>query len=305
MLRDHGYRVVTDEGRAPGHHLVQHAAERVEIARRRRLAAHRLLRRHVARRAHHHPGHRQARTIQCYRQPEVADLRHARSVEPDVSRFQITVHDAARVRVLEAGADLLGDTHHLLDRQPVIFSPLQHRRQIAAGHVLRDDVRVPLVVAGVEHGHDVRVIAEPPHRLRLALHARASVGVEALRLDHGKRHVAVEPRVVRQVDLLAPALAEEALYHVASTGECGRERRDRRRGTLGCARWRSRREARTALDAECAVGNIPRTARRARDIDDQRRSTAAAELRALGVIAVTGRTLHRPLRQIDLPRLLV
>ena len=66
------------------------------------------------------------------------------------------------------------------------------------------------LVAGVEHGHDVRVVAEAPHRLRLALHAGEPVGVEAFGLDQGERHVAVQLRVVREVDALAPALAEEA-----------------------------------------------------------------------------------------------
>ena len=54
----------------------------------------------------------------------------------------------------------------------------------------------PSLLADVEDGDDVRVVAEPAHRLRLALHAREARLVEALGLDQANGDVAVEPRVV-------------------------------------------------------------------------------------------------------------
>ena len=119
--------------------------------------------------------------------------------------------DAAFVRVGQPLLDLLRDPHRLGDRQAAVGRLAQHPVEVAAAHVLRDDVRLPAVVADVEHRDDVRVVAEPAHRLRLALHAGEAGLVEALGLDDGHGYVAVQLVVVGEVDLLAPALAEEAL----------------------------------------------------------------------------------------------
>ena len=73
------------------------------------------------------------------------------------------------------------------------------------------------------------VVAELRHRLRLALHARQPLRVEALGLDHGEGDVALQLLVVREVDALAPALAEEAPHGVAPAGERRRERAPRLR----------------------------------------------------------------------------
>ena len=148
--------------------------------------------------------------------------------EPDVARLEVAVDDAVRVRVLQPLRDLRGDPHGVGDRQAPSLRLVDQARQLAARHVLADDVRLDLaagagLLAGVEDGDDVRVVAEPPHRLRLAADARDAVGVEAVRLDRRERDVAVELRVVREVDALAPALAEEALDVVAAAGEGGGE----------------------------------------------------------------------------------
>ena len=65
--------------------------------------------------------------------------------------------------------------------------------------------------AEVEDGDDVRMGAEPAHRLRLARDALAADVVEALGLDQREGDVAVEQCVVGEVDLLLAALAEERL----------------------------------------------------------------------------------------------
>ena len=204
------------------------------------------------------PGHRQPRSVERDRKAEVADLRDARAVEPDVSRLQIAVHDAARVRVLEPRAHLLRDAHRLFDRQTMIVLRLQHRREISAGHVLRDDVRLRVLVAGVEHRDDVRMIAQPPHRLCLALHARQAIGIEAFDLDDGERYVTVELLVVRQVDPLTPALAQKRLHGVAAVGEgCGEGARYRRLG-LGRRGSCARRQRRPTSLTELGRGRVGR-----------------------------------------------
>ena len=58
-----------------------------------------------------------------------------------------------------------------------------------------------------------------PHCLRLAAHPREAVRVQAFGLDDGDGDIAVQLRVVRQVDALTPALAEEALHGVAAIAE--------------------------------------------------------------------------------------
>jgi len=61
--------------------------------------------------------------------------------------------------------------------------------------------------------------AEAAHRLGLAADAHAAGVVESLGLDQGEGDVAVEERVVGEVDLLLAALAEEAFHLVAAVGE--------------------------------------------------------------------------------------
>ena len=63
------------------------------------------------------------------------------------------------------------------------------------------------------------VVAELRHRLRFALHARESLRVEAVRLDHGDGDIALQLLVVREIDALASAFAQEATHGVAATGE--------------------------------------------------------------------------------------
>ncbi len=133
--------------------------------------------------------------------------------------------DRPCVRVLEGDADLLGDAQGFLDGQAMLRRLAQAALEVAARHVLAHDVELPALLADVVDGDDVGVVAEPAHRLRLAPHAREPRLVEALGLDQGEGHVAVELRVVGQVDALLAALAEEALDLVAAGGEGARSAR--------------------------------------------------------------------------------
>jgi hypothetical protein len=63
------------------------------------------------------------------------------------------------------------------------------------------------------------VRAHAAHRLRLADDPLAPDLIEALGLDQREGNVAVEQRVVGEVDALPPTFAEELTHHVAATRE--------------------------------------------------------------------------------------
>ena len=110
------------EGAAPGQHLVQHAAQREDIAGRLGGLAPRLLRRHVTKRAEDGAGRIAAMrapepspvagTEGDPREAEVEDLDPAVAGEEDVLRLEVAVDDALGVRrrqaVREGGPDLDG-----------------------------------------------------------------------------------------------------------------------------------------------------------------------------------------------------
>ena len=82
----------------------------------------------------------------------------------------------------------------------------------AARHVLHDAERLPAFVADVVDRDEVGVSAEACQCLRLASHSLSAGLVESLGADQREGDIAVEQRVVREVDTLLPALAEEAPY---------------------------------------------------------------------------------------------
>ena len=77
VLPDDSDVLVADERRSPADQLVEHRAERVEVAPRGDFAARRLLRRHVRDGADHHPRLSEAAPVDRNGEPEVADLRDA------------------------------------------------------------------------------------------------------------------------------------------------------------------------------------------------------------------------------------
>ena len=83
------------------------------------------------------------------------------------------MHDATRVRELEAGTDLVRDAQRLVERHSMLRRVLDEPLDIAATHELGHHERLAIAVAEVEDGDDVRVCAKPSHRLRFARHARA------------------------------------------------------------------------------------------------------------------------------------
>ena len=301
MLGYDSDRIVADEGRPAGDHLVKHAPQRIEIANRARLAAHRLLRRHVASRAHHHPGHGEATAVQRDGEPEVTDLRRAVLAQPDIPGLEVAVDNPACVRVLQCLGYLVGHAQRLPEGQAVVSGLLQQAGQISSRHVLRDDVRLRapaqiVLFADVEDGDDVRMVAEATHGLCLPAHACKTGLVQTLGLDQRKRYVAVQLRVMRQVNSLARTLAQETLDLVSPRGERGgqvdgwlrgRSARDR----LGSRRRRGRgRAAGAARIAEAGAGSQLSAATAAARL--QGRAARVAKSGVFAVLVVTGLTEH-------------
>ena len=130
--------------------------------------------------------------------------------------------DAAPVRVLQRLADLLGYLHRALGWDAMLLGFREQIFNAAAASILRDDERRPAFIPGVEDGDDMCVVTETAHRLRLASHADDAVGVEAVGLDQRESDIAIELRVVGEVDALLRAFAEKAAHGVAARCErCG------------------------------------------------------------------------------------
>jgi hypothetical protein len=121
------------------------------------------------------------------------------------------------VSVLERLAQLDADPDRLLRGLLSLFG--EPPGEVAARHVLADDIGAPIVLADVVDGDDVGVVAETPDRLGLASHSCQSNCVKPLGLDDRDCHITVQPCVVGQIHALAPALAEELLNLVPAGSE--------------------------------------------------------------------------------------
>ncbi len=211
------------ERRIAGEHLVRHRAERVDVAARvDRPLTHRLLGRHVLRRAERQSGLRHARAagrLHGERDAEVGDER-VPVLQQDVLRLDVAVDDRrARAHSPSASADLARDAYRVVDRQlPLALEPGAQR---LAGHERHHVVQQSVGVAAVEQRKNVRMLqtrrradlGEEP----LAAERRAELGMEDLDGD-----VAVVLQVVREIHGRHAAGAELALDAIA-LGECGRQ----------------------------------------------------------------------------------
>ena len=184
-------------------------------------------------------------------------------VDPDVRRLQVAMDDAARVRVLEGAGDVRGDldgARHL----EMAAGRGEQALDVAARHVDADDEGVAVVLAGVEDGDDVSVVAELAHRLGLSARAGLDGGTDPGRVVERQCDLGPAGRVGRQIDPLASPLAEEPPHPVAA-GDLGRDVIGKRLGR----------------------GRLGRSLR-----SEQIGSTGVAEPRAFTILVPTGRTPH-------------
>ena len=219
VLPDDAHRIVSQEGRAPCDHLVEHGPQGVQVGLGGHVAAHGLFRRHIGHGAHHHPFQGKPRAVQGHRQSEVADLGCTFFCQPHIPRLQVPVDDAPAVGKLQASAGLLGDLDCLLQGKPVVCGIIYQTLYIASAHELGDHVGLALVLAQVENGDDMGVGAQPAHGLGFSGYAGAAGLVQALGLDQGEGHLPVQCRVVGLVNPLLAAFAQEPFNLVAAVGE--------------------------------------------------------------------------------------
>ena len=90
---------------------------------------------------------------------------------------------------------------------------------VAAAHQLGHDERLPVLLAKVEHRHDLRMRTEPAHRLRLTLHTLTAHAVQPLGLDQRERNITVKQRIVRKVHILLATLPKKTLNHIPARNE--------------------------------------------------------------------------------------
>ena len=217
VLDRHGDEVVAGEGHVACEQLVEHDAERIDVGRRRHRLARRLLRREVVARAEHRPGLRDAvLDVERAGDAEVGDLGLAVSVQQNVLRLHVAVHDPVLVREAES----LGDRERELDRASDRERPgaLDELLEVLTVDELEDDELVPVGLAAVDHRDDVRM-GELRDRPRLTpealdvLRVVAEAGMQHLQCD-----VPLEQLVVRLVDARHAAGAHD-LEHLVAVGD--------------------------------------------------------------------------------------
>ena len=149
--------------------LERHAADGVQVGPRTDVLRHRLLGRHVGRRADGRAGRGQERAGLHLGgrlgDAEVGDLHAPVGRDHEVLGLEVAVDDAVRLRVGEPGEQAFEHAADLRQRHPADV-----RAQRAALDVLHRDVRRAVVLEVVVHGDDVRVRQRPGHA-RLAQEA--------------------------------------------------------------------------------------------------------------------------------------
>ena len=214
-LGDDGLRAGAGERRLAGEHLVGHGAERVHVAPGADLAlAHRLLGRHVGRRAERHPGLRHAVAAGLLHgegDAEVGDQGGA-VLEQDVLRLDVAMDDALAVGVVERGGDLPREPERLVHRElPLAGQPGAQR---FAGDVRHDVVEQAVGLARVDQSEDVRVL-EVGGDLDLGQEALAAEDGGELGVQDLDGDLAAVLEVLGEIDGGHAALAQLALEAVA------------------------------------------------------------------------------------------
>ena len=196
--RHHRARRSTLKGRRAGEHLVEHAAQGIEIAPAIHvLVAGRLLGAHVRRRSHGEAGARRAhlaRQLDHVRDAEVGDVRVIVG-EQDVRRLDVAVDDAVPMRVLERVTYFFGNAQRHRDGQWSF--PLDALLERVALDVRHDEVGRVVPDAGVVQRQDVRML-HAGDRVDLGKETRwreQQIGLEVLQCDEP-----VVLAIIREVD---------------------------------------------------------------------------------------------------------
>ena len=202
---------VPGEGQLPGHDVIEHGAQREDVAAGVEFVAAYLLGAHVEHRSHEHPVLGDAALAGGARDAEVEELQVAVVLQQDVRRLEVAVDQLSLVDDLERGAQLQRDAQALLVAEGLVLDDLVEG---AALEVLHRDVRRALEAVVLEDRRDVRVI-ELRRVLRLALEPLVGlwvdlrVGAEDLQGDRP-----AQLRVHRAIDLAERTFAEAVRLRV-------------------------------------------------------------------------------------------
>ena len=244
VLAEERLRFVGDEGRLSGHQLVEHRAACVYVAAFVDLLAEALLGGHVRGRSGERRtaavGHRadDAEVTELHVVTHLAVVVGA-THEDDVRRLHVSVDDVMRVGVRETCGDLEHDLDGALHGETRGgVEDLGERRSHEELH--REPERPLLLLAEVEHAHEVRMIEEA-RGAALGVEARAHGRVPLeRRMDHLHGDVLREVHVLRAIDG-AERTEPDALVHEQAATERTTDERvvDTRSGTK---RGRRRRD---------------------------------------------------------------
>ncbi len=198
-------------------HLEEEDPERVEITRRDRILATRLLGRHVLGRSEHRALRREPRITRESGQTEVEDLHVVLTAaalrEHDVVALEVAVDDPEVVGTRERGGHLLDD----VDGPRHGHLPLgDDAGEAGPREVLHHQVELALFgLAHVVDVDDVRVI-DPVRRASFAKHPRAQVRLAfEVGPDQLQRHHPIDEHVTGAIDHTHTALAEARLEAIS------------------------------------------------------------------------------------------
>ena len=212
--RDDRLRRRPGVGRLPRQHLVQHAPQRVHVGAGVELVcAARLLRAHVGRGPDRDPGARQLLLAPAER-PGNAEVRDQGVAlgEQDILRFDVAMHHAAAMGVIQGFRRLARDAERVLDRQ-LLFA-VEAVAQTLALHERHREPQLPSGFAGVEDGEDVGVL-EPGGQHDLAVEPLLAEGRREFGVEHLQGDTAVVLQIAGEVDRRHPPAAELAIDRVA------------------------------------------------------------------------------------------
>ena len=159
----------------PSQQFIEHHAERKNIRSRTEGFMRDVFGRHIGRCSHQITRFR-ALVVDAPRHSKVHHPRNAVGAEQDIRRLDVAMNDALAVRITNGIQNLHGqrDAAHWRDRS--LF--FQHLGQSWAIDKLEHQIRLPVLLASIEQGDDIRVL-QTTNRTRLgqeALHTRGRCG---------------------------------------------------------------------------------------------------------------------------------
>src|SRR6185436_2816528 len=180
MLRYDRNELIAHKRRPSGDCFVQQHSQRVKIASGFSRTPQHQLGRHINYSADQRAFESDPGKIRAHRQSEITELGCSILREPDVSRLQIAMNDALAMAMDQRLANLRCNPDDLFEREAVFIRALYEIRHRAAFDILADYEWSALLVADVVDRHDVRMTAEPSHRLCLTSKSRDTFGAQII-----------------------------------------------------------------------------------------------------------------------------